>query len=125
LLQEVRAISRCVYIDGAIDYINIRSVNVQYKPGCDNCVADCLSRSYDEVEHQTKLSNFDVDAQQLVGTIFGSWDTAIVTPTAVAAATEDDQQLSRLRNFVVDGWPSAKRAVPTDLHVFGSVTLEL
>jgi transposase InsO family protein len=48
-----------------------------------------------------------------------------VTPTAVAAATEADQQLLQVRNFVVDGWPSAKRAVPTDLQVFWTIRDEL
>jgi hypothetical protein len=90
ILLEVRVIGRCVYINGAIDSINEAHVkDKRYQPGRDICVADCLSRSYDDVKHPTMLPGFDVDEeQQLVGTILGLWDTAIVTPSAVAAATK-------------------------------------
>ena len=98
--------------------------DVQYKPGRENCVADCLSRSYNE-ESSTSPPAVDVDDEQFVGTIFGSLDTAVVTSAAVASATTTDQQLSRVRDCVVAGWPSAKRALPTKLHIYWNVRDDL
>lgn len=102
--------------------------DVQFRPGRDNPLADCLSRSFDEAEGVATPTDSPLVAateEHLISTIFGTWDTAVVTPAAVAAATAADQQLLKVRDFVVAGWPSAKRAVPPELHAFWTVRDEL
>ena len=100
--------------------------DVQYKPGRENCVADCLSRSYDGSEDAITSAGFDADEEeQPISTIFGSQDTAVVTSAAVAAATTADPHLPRVRNFVVAGWPPAKRELSMELQAYWSVRDEL
>jgi hypothetical protein len=101
--------------------------SVRYKPGRENCVVDCLSRSFTLDEGSASVNKFDETAeeQQFVNTIFGAWDTAVLTPAKVATETKTDQQLSQLLEFVVKGWPSAKRAVPVELQAYWSVQNDL
>jgi hypothetical protein len=82
-------------------------------------VADCLSRSFDDPAvtaedataaalhtdahvSESDLSDQDSD-DRVIATIFGSLGTAVISLPAVGVATAADDQLSRVRNFIVDG----------------------
>ena len=114
--------------------------DVRYRPGRENSVADCLSRSFDDSDSakaadvaaahtaaavsETDFADPDTD-DRVIATIFGSLGTAVITLQAVAVATAADEQLSRVRKFVVEGWPMNKRAISADLHAFYAVREEL
>jgi hypothetical protein len=93
--------------------------DVQFRPGRENSVADCLSRSFDDsdsaiaadvaVAHtaaaavsETDFADPDTD-DRVIATIFGSLGTAVITLQAVGVATAADEQLPRVRKFVVEG----------------------
>lgn len=115
--------------------------DVQFRPGRDNRVADCLSRSFDDVENAQPaaakevaenatvisvddFSGADTD-DGVIATIFGSIGTAVVSLPAVGVATASDDCLSRVRDFVINGWPAKKSAVPADLRKFYAMREEL
>ena len=112
--------------------------DVVFRPGRDNHVADCLSRSFDDVNTELPIATpttteatsddnvSDVEADdRIVSTIFGSIGIAVVTLSAVGQATTADDQLSRVRLYIINGWPVDKRAVPADLRLFYTVRDEL
>jgi hypothetical protein len=104
-------------------------------------VADCLLRSFDDPAiaaeavtaavlytdasvSENDLSDQDSD-DRVIATIFGSLGTAVITLPAVDVATAADDPLSRVRNFIVDGWPTTKRTVPANLFTYYALQEEL
>jgi hypothetical protein len=106
---------------------------VEYKPGCENVVADCLSRADSEaaavgmpVQPELAVGMLaDIEDDIFVQTIFGSLATPVVTMETVAAATESDSVLRCVREYVVNGWPLSKRAMNSELRAYFSVRHEL
>ena len=111
-----------------------------FRPGRENCVADWLSRSFDETETALSAADTiavadenmsdncipDVDSDdRLIATVFGTIGTTAITLPAVAQATASDDQLSRVRNFIVNGRPAEKRVVQDDLRTFYAIKEEL
>lgn len=114
--------------------------DVVFRPGRENRVADWLSRSFDEIEtampatdaitvideslSDNGIPDADLD-DHLIATVFGTIGAAVITLPAVAQATASDDQLSRVRNFIINGWPTEKRAVQDDLRTFYDIRDEL
>lgn len=115
--------------------------DVLYRPGRENHVADWLSRSFDDTEptlptptttvaptaealSDDDVSDIDSD-DRIIATVFGAIGTAVITLPAVGQATALDDQLSRVRDFILNGWPVEKRAVPADLRTFYGLREEL
>jgi hypothetical protein len=115
--------------------------DVHFRSGRENSVADCLSRSFDDSDSaiaadvavaytaaaavsETDFAYPDTD-DRVIATIFGSLGTAVITLQAVGVATAADEQLPRVRKFVVEGWPMNKRTIPADLHAYYAVREEL
>jgi hypothetical protein len=89
-----RATGHCVCIAGVIGCISIRSI---------------CSTSQAATTHWLIASGVADEDQQLIGTLFGAWDTAVVTPASVAAASTAPLSAIARITFVVAGWPAAKR----------------
>lgn len=113
--------------------------DILYRPGRENHVADCLSRSYDDTESEhsanvaavaaagvSDVTSSDANTHDgLIATIFGSVGTDVITLQSVGRATASDDQLSRVREYIINGWPTKKSAVPNDLHTYYAVRDEL
>ena len=70
------------------------------------------------------MSDIDSD-DRIIATVFGAIGTAVITLPAMGQATASDDQLSRVRDFILNGWPVEKRAVPADLRTFYAIREEL
>jgi hypothetical protein len=100
--------------------IVLYTFDVQFRPGRENNVAHCLSRSFEDSDpviaadlaaahidapvSETDFADPDTD-DRVIATMFSSLGTAVITLQAVDVATAADEQLSCVRKFVVDGWP--------------------
>ena len=110
-----------------------------YRLGRDNHVVDCPSRSYDNAESEQSANAVAVVAAEasdvtsldasthdrIIATIFGSIGTAVITLPSVGRATTSDDQLSRVRECIINGWPAKKNAVAKDLLTYYAVREEV
>lgn len=103
--------------------------DVQYRPGRNNVVADCLSRIWEDGPEVTstvpQASDSDADDLQLIQTIFGQFATSVVKLQAVADATEQDDVLSTVKRHVIVGWPPSKSALRPELWPYYAVRDDL
>jgi transposase InsO family protein len=106
--------------------------SVVFRPGKDNVVADCLSRSYSDNDTPTMSSpsassavDPDDEDEQLIQTVFGSIATPVVTLEAVAAATDADDVLRTVRDYVINGWPNDRRNLRAEIRMYFDVQHEL
>ena len=101
--------------------------DVTYKPGTENVIADCLSRSYDE-NATTATSSLDTaadEADALIQTAFGSFTTTTVTLDQIAAATDVDETLSKVREHVLTAWPMKRQQLQSELRPYFDIRAEL
>jgi transposase InsO family protein len=63
--------------------------------------------------------------EQLIQTVFGSIATPVVTLEAVAAATDADDVLRTVRDYVINGWPNDRRNLRAEIRIFFDVQHEL
>ncbi len=101
---------------------------VQYRPGKDNVVADCLSRVCDDKSSSPASTSPEVDYacdDADVQTIFGAFGAAVITLDNVAQATASDGVLQQVIDFVVAGWPPSRQQLPLDMQPYFDCRLEL
>jgi len=61
----------------------------------------------------------------VIRTIFGAIGTNVISLRGIRNATSSDNQLTQVRDCIVNGWPADHRAVPMDLRVFYAIRYEL
>ena len=96
---------------------------VQYVPGKDQVVADALSRkplplSTDDVELSDEVTAY-------VDTVRFGWPATPSKLAQIKHATEQDDVLALVSNFVIEGWPRREDSVPTSLRPYYDVRSEL
>jgi hypothetical protein len=106
--------------------------DVVYRKGKDHVVPDCLSRSYElpsavkpEMASSATQQSDDMEDEALIQSIFGAVGQSVVTLEAVAMATASDPTLQQVRQFVIDGWPTTRSGVSSDLRAYFDVQHEL
>jgi len=109
------------------DRLQQYNFDVLYRPGKQNFAADCLSR-YNEAE---EASTNQVDSVETsddaveIDTVFGSTSYPVVDLTELSAESNRDEHLPLIRQYVIDGWPADKKAVPADLQPYYAVRDDL
>lgn len=95
--------------------------DVQYRPGVQNDIADCLSRV------PLTYSSTDIDAEKdLLLEIAEVSPLLTATPlTDFQAECEDCPDLSLLRQVIRSGWPKVKRSLPAEMQPYFLVRHEL
>ncbi|KAL3973851.1 tissue factor pathway inhibitor [Sarotherodon galilaeus] len=95
--------------------------DVQYRPGVQNVMADCLSRV------PLTYSSTDIDAEKdLLLEIAEVSPLLTATPlTDFKAECEDCPDLSLLRQVIRSGWPKVKRSLPAEMQPYFPVRHEL
>ncbi|XP_042071499.1 uncharacterized protein K02A2.6-like [Haplochromis burtoni] len=95
--------------------------DVQYRPGVQNVIADCLSRV------PLTYSSTDIDAEKdLLLEIAEVSPLLTATPlTDFKAECEDCPDLSLLRQVIRSGWPKVKRSLPPEIQPYFLVRHEL
>ena len=102
-----------------------------YRPGKQNVVADCLSRSFESSKSPLVVpfgqpgDNVEDDEDIEIQTIFGNLATSVVTLEMVSDATTSDPDLQRVLQYALHGWPSSKPEVAPELRKFFDVQSEL
>jgi hypothetical protein len=105
---------------------------VVFRPGKRNVVADCLSRAFDEPTDAAAAdasvasdNDDDSDDVNMVQSIFGNLSTSVVPLDAVVNATGMDPVLQRVRHYIINGWPTAKSDVESEVRAFYDLQHEL
>lgn len=95
---------------------------VQYVPGKQQVVADVFSRKPTCDTDDTELAH---DVEAYVDAIQSGWPASPGKLTEIRRATEEDEVLRSVADFVIAGWPTREEAVPHTLKPYYQVRAEI
>lgn len=99
----------------------IHDLNIKYKPGRELLLADALSRSYLDDDD----NNFDQEIQLYVCVVEESLPISIDKKQEFIIATENDNDLQTLKNYIVKGWPKNVNLIPDNIKPYFKYADEL
>ena len=96
-------------------------VEVKYRRGPDMYLADTLSRAYLPYEHHSEKADQEVERIHLVNFL------SVSEPQIqeIRAETSRDAILQSLKAVILNGWPSQKEGLPTELYHYFNIRDEL
>lgn len=90
-------------------------LNVTYVPGKDMHIADTLSRA---ALRESYIPDFESDLPYHVKSIYSNLAVSEEYRTKLSQATNSDETLQRLKQYIREGWPKGKEMVDSTLKPF-------
>ena len=100
------------------------NADMQYVPGKEQVVSDALSRKPAQGSEADDVE-LSQDVHAFVEAVERGWPVSPGRLQEIRRATEDDQELRAVADFVMTGWPRREDAVPTSLLPYYQIRSEL
>ena len=106
------------------------SIDIQYRPGKELYLADTLSRAYlaydvdtNKTESMQQQSDWEKELEQV--NMINHLLVAITTLQTIQNATQEDQSLPELQQYIIQGWPDTKYGLPSYITPYYDIRDEL
>ena len=106
------------------------SIDIQYRPGKELYLADTLSRAYlaydvdaNKTESMQQQSDWEKELEQV--NMISHLLVASTTLQTIQNATQEDQSLQELQQYIIQGWPDTKYGLPSYITPYYDIRDEL